>query len=60
MYLNETQETMAAEVTYDNVTSLDELFGMDSMSTAMTFEDTNGTIGEENSTVEEEILLEVV
>ena len=51
---------MPVDATYDNVTSLDELFGMDSMSTAITFEDTNGTIGEENSTVEEEILLEVV
>ena len=47
LYQNDTQEIMPAEVAYENITSFDDLFVMDSINTVITFEDTNGTIEED-------------
>ena len=45
-------------MTYENITTLDEVFALGTVSAAMTYEDTNNTIQEESSVKTEEITTE--
>ena len=42
-------------MTYENITTLDEVFALGTVSAAMTFEDTNSTTKEESSVKTESI-----